>query len=261
MRNRSAFTLIDILVAVTIISILAAVVMGAVGLAGRQAKTDSTEMLVEKLNRIALSRYEEFRLRRVPIDLATWAKTTATENNYDIGPDGRVTPRSMAQARLDAIRELMRMEMPDRWSDVTVASTHLFTRGTNLNRRFSTRYQRALDLANSESNPTIRDEKVAAVGHNAAAECLYMIVMAIPDTAEQFHESEIGDTDGDGLPEFVDAWGRPIRFMRWPAGFTDSQILSFNEKTDHDPFDPLRLDFGTVGVQPEYRGCRLLPLN
>ena len=24
------------------------------------------------------------------------------------------------------------------------------------------------------------------------------------------------DTDGDGLPEFVDAWGQPLQFFRWP---------------------------------------------
>ena len=25
------------------------------------------------------------------------------------------------------------------------------------------------------------------------------------------------DTDGDGLPEFVDAWGQPLQFFRWPV--------------------------------------------
>ena len=33
---------------------------------------------------------------------------------------------------------------------------------------------------------------------------------------DEFKNSEIGDTDGDGLPEFVDAWGEPIYFFRWP---------------------------------------------
>ena len=27
---------------------------------------------------------------------------------------------------------------------------------------------------------------------------------------------EVQDTDGDGLPEFVDAWGQPLQFFRWP---------------------------------------------
>jgi hypothetical protein len=68
-----------------------------------------------------------------------------------------------------------------------------------------------------------------------------------------FKESEIGDTDGDGAPEFLDGWGHPIYMLRWAPGF-DSQIeLSANSfKTDqdwiagaakdHDPLDVYRRD-------------------
>ena len=34
---------------------------------------------------------------------------------------------------------------------------------------------------------------------------------------DEFTEKEIADTDGDGLREFVDAWGQPLRFYRWPT--------------------------------------------
>ncbi len=34
--------------------------------------------------------------------------------------------------------------------------------------------------------------------------------------ADDFTDREVQDTDGDGLPEFVDAWGQPIQFFRWP---------------------------------------------
>jgi hypothetical protein len=27
----------------------------------------------------------------------------------------------------------------------------------------------------------------------------------------------VKDTDNDGLPEFIDAWGNPLRFYRWPT--------------------------------------------
>ena len=39
-----------------------------------------------------------------------------------------------------------------------------------------------------------------------------------------FNESSIGDVDQDGFPEFLDAWGTPIRFLRWAPGFTDSEL-------------------------------------
>jgi type II secretory pathway pseudopilin PulG len=33
---------------------------------------------------------------------------------------------------------------------------------------------------------------------------------------DEFTDREVQDTDGDGLPEFVDAWGQPLQFFRWP---------------------------------------------
>jgi prepilin-type N-terminal cleavage/methylation domain-containing protein len=34
--------------------------------------------------------------------------------------------------------------------------------------------------------------------------------------ADDFTDREVQDTDQDGLPEFVDAWGQPLQFFRWP---------------------------------------------
>lgn len=38
-----------------------------------------------------------------------------------------------------------------------------------------------------------------------------------PVGTDEFSTDEVADTDGDGLPEFVDGWGRPLRFYRWPT--------------------------------------------
>ncbi len=35
--------------------------------------------------------------------------------------------------------------------------------------------------------------------------------------AGDFSANELADTDNDGLLEFVDAWGNPLRFYRWPT--------------------------------------------
>ena len=41
---------------------------------------------------------------------------------------------------------------------------------------------------------------------------------------DDFTDQEVKDTDGDGLPEFVDAWGQPLQFFRWPLLYhTDIQ--------------------------------------
>ncbi len=39
--------------------------------------------------------------------------------------------------------------------------------------------------------------------------------------SDLFTNQEVTDQDGDGLPEFVDAWGQPLRFYRWPTRLID----------------------------------------
>ena len=59
--------------------------------------------------------------------------------------------------------------------------------------------------------------------HNTArAEMLYAILvegagpLGSVFNRDDFTDKEVKDTDGDGLPEFVDAWGQPLQFFRWP---------------------------------------------
>ena len=57
----------------------------------------------------------------------------------------------------------------------------------------------------------------------ARAEMLYAILVEGAGpwgsvfNADDFSDREVKDTDGDGLPEFVDAWGQPLQFFRWPV--------------------------------------------
>lgn len=60
--------------------------------------------------------------------------------------------------------------------------------------------------------------------HNTArAEMLYALLVEGQSqfgaflNKDDFTSGEIKDTDNDGLPEFVDAWGKPIQFFRWPV--------------------------------------------
>src|SRR5262249_21690200 len=78
-----------------------------------------------------------------------------------------------------------------------------------------------------------------------------------------FLESSIGDTDGDGAPEFLDGWGHPISFLRWAPGF-DSPLqqnaISLGTPTSaawlqaattgHDPFDLFRVDPAAFRLVP-----------
>ena len=80
-----------------------------------------------------------------------------------------------------------------------------------------------------------------------------------------FKESDIGDTDGDGAPEFLDGWGHPISFIRWaPALDRKSNstrtswmvtarrgaVWQASADRDHDPFDIYRRDLAAYRLIP-----------
>ncbi len=62
--------------------------------------------------------------------------------------------------------------------------------------------------------------------------------------ADDFTNKEVQDTDHDGLPEFVDAWGEPLYFYRWPLYFTSdiqkgaATYTSVFETREQNPLDP-----------------------
>jgi prepilin-type N-terminal cleavage/methylation domain-containing protein len=39
-------------------------------------------------------------------------------------------------------------------------------------------------------------------------------------SSDDFTSREVADTDGDGLLEFIDSWGKPLQFFRWPLYYT-----------------------------------------
>jgi prepilin-type N-terminal cleavage/methylation domain-containing protein len=227
--ERGAFTLVELLVTVGVIGMVATLVVGALQYARTEARIARTKATIAKLDSIISRRYDSYLTRRVPVDLSG------------------LTPQQAARVRLDAIRDLMRMEMPERWNDVT-DPPYEFNWGSipppALNIVYGAQYQAALSRAGS-----------ALVGQNSHAECLYLIVASNPEDLEQFGEGEIGDTDGDGLLEFLDGWGRPIYFLRWAPGFSYrlgglSQIQSGDPNADHDPFDVQRLEGGAFHMYP-----------
>lgn len=70
------------------------------------------------------------------------------------------------------------------------------------------------------------DERLLSHRHETArSEALYALLVEGQGplgsifTTEDFTDREIGDTDGDGLMEFIDAWGEPLQFYRWPVYF------------------------------------------
>jgi prepilin-type N-terminal cleavage/methylation domain-containing protein len=225
--RRRAFTLVELLVTITIIGMLSGLVFGALMMAREAARDAATKATIAKLNSIIMHRYEGYMTRRVPI---------RTQG---------LTPFQAAQNRLCAIRDLMRMEMPDRIQDVPTplgAATAVGDPPIVLPNPVGGVPQRvpipAIGLL--YYNRLVANPPPSTSVQNGAAELLYMIVsMGSPEVMEQFSQSEIGDTNGNGYPEFIDGWGRPIFFLRWAPGFSPySGVQAADAVRNHDPFDP-----------------------
>jgi prepilin-type N-terminal cleavage/methylation domain-containing protein len=214
-RQRSAFTLVELMVTMVIIAMLASLTLAGLAGARQRAKIDKTRSTIRKINEIILPQYESYLTRRVPV---TGGDRTA-----------------IAQSRLLNKRRLMTLEMPDQWADVPVPPPLLATAPA---RRYA----------------SIKTSGTRSPAYQSA-ECLAMIVTRggfNADAAEAFRNDELGDIDKDGAPELLDGWGRPIAFIRWPAGYL-SVVQPNNATTDPDPLDPMRVtgtppnnDYGLV---------------
>ncbi len=63
-------------------------------------------------------------------------------------------------------------------------------------------------------------QSMSAGSATESAECLYMIMTQtgyFADFVETLHATQVADTDGNGLNEFIDPWGTPIRLEFSPA--------------------------------------------
>jgi hypothetical protein len=220
------------LITVSIIAIMASMVLFAVYSAQEMAKSHKTKALITKLHAIIKAKYETYKTRRVPLALGADTFTDSNMNGvWDTGEpliadwngngswDMAIAPPVAAKLRLDCLRDLLRMEMPDRWSDIRdpPATPLGFPPALQIARpAVSLAYERRMNAVLAATGMPLN-------GEFAGAECLYMIVMQAQqedaDDRSAIKPDSIGDVDGDGFPEFVDGWGRPIKFLRWAPGF------------------------------------------
>ena len=187
------FTLTELLVTISIIAILAGLTMGVLRVSRQMAAEAATKATIAKISAIVMKRYESYLTRRVPVSLSN------------------LSPLNAAQDRLFAIRDIMRMEMPDRLSDVTSPPITLKNSGGSVS-------QPAL---NKFYNSRVGNWPTTDPNAPGNAYLLYMIVsMGSPEAMEQFSQSEISvDPTHNQWTYFVNGWGRPIFFLRWAPGY------------------------------------------
>jgi prepilin-type N-terminal cleavage/methylation domain-containing protein len=229
-QSRASFTLIELMVVMAVIAVLASTVLFALYGAVEEAKAARTRTQMARLNELLMTRWESYRTRAVRVSQSTDRKV-------------------MARARVDAIRELMRLEMPDRVTDVVNPATYTPSALAAVP-ALARRYYARSSGTTWATNPSYQ-----------GAECLYMIISEMNDVGgnglDFLQEGEIGDVDDDKMPEILDGWGNPIEFIRWPYGFLSgglgadgawntadddpslSAVMVNDPDNAPDPFDPL----------------------
>ncbi len=197
---------------VTLMSLTAAAVAQASG----YRKHLKTRSLITKLDAIVSSQYASYAARNV----------VAATNI----------------ARGEVLRTLARGELPDDWA-VVAELAELAARedeaGANAEEPRLTSRQRAyVAVWNSVPEST----RPGIIATHADAECLFLAVMhgGLSNCLDcDSLRIDVGDEDGDGMPEFIDAWGRPIGFnlapekLQLPPG---SGRMFFSPAP---PFDPV----------------------
>ncbi len=250
---------------IAIIAILAGIVLVAAQAAQQAANRANTQALISKLHGQLMVRLESYRTRRIPIAPNQWNPYLTASGNpmpaaaVDAQTDealASMSPRHGAAHRLATIRELMRMELPDRYTDI-LSPPVIYRYGPDPVPSFLPQPPQAWMIQPTATNLSYRTRLANNPSYTMEfedAECLYLILNTglSDDTVagELINPENVGDADGDGMLEFQDAWGRPIHFIRWAPGFVsdlqpDDPANSPQDRRfvmkNHDQFDPLKM--------------------
>jgi prepilin-type N-terminal cleavage/methylation domain-containing protein len=244
---RGGFTILELLIVITIISVLLLLTVQVVGAFITQARDTATQTTIRKIQSLLNSRAEALhRLQKRP----NYIVSSVDYNNSDvISLSGGTANPNVNRRKILAIKRMTKRYFPQRYEDV-----------------------------DTDLQPKIK-------AGDTSAEILYDFLTqsnALNDLigADAFSTSEVADFDNDGLPEFIDAWGKPLRFYRWPTrlfrpaagpatgddvtatiNVTNAKVLlstlpsfsgNLSKDLARDPDDPLRMMVGISGFEEAF---------
>lgn len=214
-RFKNAFTLVEVLTVITIISLMAGLIVTSVAGVTKSARESRTQNIIGVIDSVLAEQYESYKYRALAVEIPQMFNPANLEQgstNTEIGFE--VLASETARVRMMMIRDLQRMEMPDRLSDITSAPQILraaanpVLRNNSTNQILNTRdqksqrrmfpvswYDATADYASRRDNVPSKlsayrdrirsiaslnggvfDFTAAASLQNQGAECLYLIM-------------------------------------------------------------------------------------
>lgn len=192
--GRRGFTLIEVLVVIGLIAFLLSITIGTLRNAIGIARQRQTEATILKIHGLLQQRVEAFDRAVDRLNLTQPKQKLVTDFNQNYG--NLCYLNYTRDSRL--VDALTRKQL------------------------FQSRFPQSFAERNISSSTTLPPPSP----HNAATQSsalMYWIltsseIFGVPPVDDsEFSASEVRDTDGDGLREFIDGWGRPLRFYRWPT--------------------------------------------
>lgn len=263
------FTLVELLVTISIMATVAGMFLVAYRGAATEASNIKTQSTIRKITEVLNTRLQEY--ENSPVSFVTPIPGNAVPAKPVLGgyiprteSDPGFEPATvlMERARLLALRELICLEMPDhpddiRWTFATVQSQGMpstTVRDTGLGFQARNGFFPVYTQLGASNRAMRIMQKLSVAGTvplvpvqgwettNANSELLYLIVedstINGSSAMELFGRTEVGDTDKDGFNEFLDAYRRPIQWLRWPSGFP-STLRYHPDLLDPSLIDPV----------------------
>ena len=209
---RDGFTVVELLVVITIIAIVLTISITVVGNTLQNARTDATRATIKKIDSLMKDRIEAF--GRLKFD----DQAEAAQTYFNASTPGGTVGSGLAAilAHKVAFQGLLPQKMLDTYGlDQVAGTTTVSGQPLGLDAPIATLI--AQKIASGEYNQTNHDQVTES------SELLYMALLEDTQVGNSaaglatFTTSEVGDTDNDGLKEFIDGWGQPLQFYRWPT--------------------------------------------
>lgn len=187
-RLRGGFTMVELLVVIGLILFLMTISIVAMGSAIGIARQRATQTTILKIHGLMQQRIDAFNraMERTNLQPAIDQMKQTWFKNYSFVPQDKVLA-------VMARKQIFQTRFPQNFAERNISSS-------------------ATLPPPSPHNPITQSS--ALMYWILTSSEVYGIA---PVDESEFSSSEVRDTDGDGLNEFVDGWGQPLRFYRWPT--------------------------------------------